>query len=319
MANSLKNKSSRKSLSVGEGFRERNNPIVYRISQIVGFLLGARVFMTLLLTFALYVSTFFLFNQEESIRNFVFDFKVHGIIFCTVLSILSGGIINQFYDREKDQLTKPFRTRLQSFLKQKYFLYAYLLLNLFSLTIAFLISPRVFVFFLVYQFLMWFYSHKLSKILIINNLTFVSLTLYPFFGMLVYYQTFSMKVFLMAVFIFLMLLIIDIIKDTLTKNADKVFGYFTIPNTFSAKTTKSVIVFLLVSAQFISALIIARKGLHGIMTWYFALSIFVQILSVYLVLNKTKNSKFINLNILRIWILIGIFAMLANGVYLKYF
>ena len=275
--------------------------------------------MTLLLTFALYVSTFFLFNQEESIRNFVFDFKVHGIIFCTVLSILAGGIINQFYDREKDQLTKPFRTRLQSFLKQKYFLYAYLLLNLFSLTIAFLISPRVFVFFLVYQFLMWFYSHKLSKILIINNLTFVSLTLYPFFGMLVYYQTFSMKVFLMAVFIFLMLLIIDIIKDTLTKNADKVFGYFTIPNTFSAKTTKSVIVFLLVSAQVISALIIARKGLHGIMTWYFALSIFVQILSVYLVLNKTKNSKFINLNILRIWILIGIFAMLANGVYLKYF
>lgn len=207
-----------------------NNPILYRISQFVGFLLGARVFVGLLLTFALYVSTFFLFNQEESLRNFVFDFKVHGIIFCTVLSIFAGGIINQFYDREKDQLTKPFRTKLQSFLKQKYFLYAYLTLNLISLGIAFLISPRVFVFFLTYQFFMWFYSHKLSKILILNNLTFVSLTLYPFFGMMVYYRTFSVRLFLMAVFLFVILLIIDITKDFLTKNADKIFGYVTIPN-----------------------------------------------------------------------------------------
>lgn len=157
------------------------NPLFYRISQFVGFLLGARVFVALLLTFALYVSIFFLFNREESLRNFVFDFRVHGIIFCTVLSILAGGIINQFYDREKDKITKPFRTRFQSFLKQKYFLYAYLVLNVVSLSIAFIISPRVFFFFLFYQFLMWFYSHKLSKLLIINNLTFVTLTVYPFF------------------------------------------------------------------------------------------------------------------------------------------
>ena len=139
------------------------NPILYRISQFVGFLLGARVFVAILLTFALYVSTFFLFNQEESLRDFVFDFKVHGIIFCTVLSIIAGGIINQFYDREKDKLTKPFRSKIQTFLQQKYFLYAYLGLNLISLGIAVLISPRVFFFFLIYHFFMWFYSHKLSK------------------------------------------------------------------------------------------------------------------------------------------------------------
>ena len=206
----------------------------------------------------------------------------------------------------------------RSFFKQKYFLYAYLLLNFFSLTIAFLISPRVFFFFLIYQFLMWFYSHKLSKILIINNLTFVSLTLYPFFGMLMYYQTFSMKVFLMAVLIFLMLLIIDIIKDTLTKNADRVFGYRTIANVFHKYTTRGIIVVLLIFAQICSMLIIHQKGLHSIMSYYFATSVFVQIFSVYLVLNKTKYSKFANLNVLRIWLLIGIFAMLANGIQQKY-
>lgn len=292
--------------------------MVYRISQLVGFLLGARVFVAVLLTFALYVSTFFLFNQEESLRNFVFDFRVHGIIFCAVLSILAGGIINQFYDREKDRITKPFRTRLQTFLQQKYFLYAYLLLNTVSLTIAFLISARVFFFFLIYQFVMWFYSHKLSKILMVNNFTFVSLTLYPFFGMLVYYQTFSMKVFLMAVFLFLMLLIIDIIKDTLTKNVDRVFGYTTIPNFFSRKVTRLMVISLLILAQIISALIVTEKGLHSILSYYFAASIFVQILSVYLILHQTKYSKFFNLNILRIWMLVGIFAMLADGIQQKY-
>ncbi|MBF6609633.1 MAG: UbiA family prenyltransferase, partial [Chryseobacterium sp.] len=215
----------------------------YRISQLIGFLVGARFFMALLLTFALYVSTFFLFNQEENLRQFVFDFRIHGIIFCAVLSILAGGIINQFYDVEKDHLIKPFRTRLQSFLKQKYFLYAYIILNTVSLGVAFLISYRVFLFYLLYQFLMWFYSHKLSRLLILNNLTFVALTLYPFFGMLVYYRTFSGKIMMMAAFLFLMLLMIDIIKDTLTAKVDRIFGYTTIPIYFGKKTASVIAVF----------------------------------------------------------------------------
>lgn len=281
--------------------------------------MGARVFVALLLTFALYVSTFFLFNQEESLISFVFDFKAHGIIFCSILSILAGGIINQFYDREKDKLTKPFRTRVQNFLKQKYFLYAYIVLNVISLGIAFAISTPIFFFFLFYQFLMWFYSHKLSKLIIINNLTFVALSLYPFFGMLVYYKTFSMYIFLMSIFIFLMFLIIDVLKDTLTKNADKVFGYYTIANVFSSKVTRIVLISLLISAQLSSALIINKMGLKSIMSWYFATSILVQIVSVFLVLNKTKYSKFINLNMLRTWIFIGIIAMLANGIRQHYY
>ncbi|WP_051803486.1 UbiA family prenyltransferase [Kaistella antarctica] len=294
------------------------NPLFYRFSQFIAFLMGARVFVALLLTFALYVSTFFLFNQEESLRSFVFDFNVHGIIFCCILSILAGGIINQFYDREKDQVIKPFRTRVQNFLKQKYFLYAYIALNVISLGIAGILSMRVFFFFLVYQFLMWFYSHKLSKLLIINNLTFVSLSLYPFFGMLFYYKTFSMQIFLMSIFIFLMLLIIDVVKDTLTKNADKIFGYYTIPNYFSSLGSRSVIVILLILAQVSSGLIILNMGLNSIMSYYFAASILIQILSVFLVLNQTKYSKFINLNMLRIWIFVGIISMLANGIHQHY-
>ena len=291
--------------------------LFYRFSQFVGFLLGARFFVAILLTFALYVSTFFLFNQDENFRNFVFDFKVHGIIFCTGLTILAGGIINQFYDVEKDQIVKPFRSRIQSFIKQKYFLYIYLFLSIISLGIATFISHRVLLFFLFYQFVMWYYSHKLSRILVVNNLTFVALTLYPFFGMMVYYQTFSKKVLLMAIFLFLVLLIIDIVKDTLTKKVDNVFGYTTIPNFFSRKVANTSIISLLITAMFVSAKIIDKSGLIGFMAYYFASSLYVFTICVFLIINSSRRNKFITLNILRFWLFIGIVSMLLNGIYEK--
>lgn len=299
-----------------ETFRQKSDipkSLFYRFSQFVGFLLGARFFIAILLTFALYVSTFFLFNQDENFRKFVFDFKVHGIIFCTVITIFAGGIINQFYDFEKDHIVKPFRTRLQSFIKQKYFLYVYLFLSIVSLGVAWLISYRVFLYFVVYQFFMWFYSHKLSRMLIINNLTFVSLTLYPFFGMMVYYETFSKKVLLMAVFLFLILLCIDIVKDTLTKSVDKAFGYTTIPNYFRSKNTKIMMVSLLMITMGVSMKLILKTGISGFMAYYFTAGLFVFILCVYLLLNYTRRNNFITLNILRIWVFIGIIAMLLNG------
>lgn len=300
-----------------ESFQQKNyirKSLFYRLSQFVGFLLGARFFVAVLLTFALYVSTFFLFNQEESFRKFVFDFKVHGIIFCTVLSILAGGIINQFYDFEKDHIVKPFRTRIQSFIQQKYFLYVYLALTVISLGVASFISYRVLIFFVVYQFFMWFYSHKLSRILILNNLTFVSLTLYPFFGMMVYYQTFSKKVFLMAIFLFLILLCIDIVKDTLTKSVDKAFGYTTIPNYFKSKNTKIILVSLLIVTMAVSMKLILKTGISGFMSYYFTGGLFVMIICVYLLSNSSRRTKFLTLNILRFWVFIGILAMLLNGI-----
>ncbi len=299
-----------------ENFQEKNHTkksLIYRFSQFVGFLLGARFFVAALLTLALYVSTFFLFNQDESFRKFVFDFKVHGIIFCTVITILAGGIINQFYDFEKDHIVKPFRTRIQTFIKQKYFLYAYLILSAVSLGVAWMISHNVFIFFIVYQFFMWFYSHKLSRILILNNLTFVSLTLYPFFGMMVYYETFSKKVLLMAVFLFLILLCIDIVKDTLTKSVDKAFGYTTIPNYFGNKTADAIIVSLLMVTMAVSMKLILRTGIAGFMAYYFAAGLFIFILCIYLIISHSRRNHFFIINILRFWVFAGIIAMLLSG------
>lgn len=281
----------------------------------MSLLLGARIFLLLLFTFTLYVSTFFLFNQEENLRKFVFDYKVHGIIFCSVLSIAAGGIINRFYDNEKDRVSRPFRTRLQSFLKEKYFLYSYITLNVVTLVISAILSPRILVFFLVYQFLIWFYSHKLSKILIVNNLTFVSLSLYPFFGMLVYYQHFSYKIFLMAIFLFLLMLTIDLIKDVLTKNVDKVFGYNTIANVFDKKTSYHIIALVIFLNILVSSIIVYSYHQLNIFSWYFVISIFFFLLLIFPILTYQKNKMFWVINLFRVWVFVGVVFMLFNGIY----
>ncbi len=281
----------------------------------MSLLLGARIFLLLLFTFTLYVSTFFLFNQEENLRKFVFDYKVHGIIFCSVLSIAAGGIINRFYDNEKDRVSRPFRTRLQSFLKEKYFLYSYITLNVVTLVISAILSPRILVFFLVYQFLIWFYSHKLSKILIVNNLTFVSLSLYPFFGMLVYYQHFSYKIFLMAIFLFLLMLTIDLIKDVLTKNVDKVFGYNTIANVFGKKTSYHIIALVIFLNSLVSSVIVYSYHQLNIFSWYFVISIFFFLLLIFPILTYQKNKMFWVINLFRVWVFVGVIFMLFNGIY----
>ncbi len=296
---------------------KQKNPLMYRVSQLVSLLIGARIFMLLLFTFALYVSTFFIINQEETLKQFVFDYKIHGIIFCSLLSIAAGGIINQFYDLEKDRIQKPFVTKLQGFLKQKYFLYSYVLLNLFSLGIAYILSPRIFVFFLVYQFLMWFYSHKVSKFVVLNNLMFVSLTLYPFFGMLVYYQHFSLNLFLMAAFLFLILLVVDILKDFLTLRADVLFDYKTMPIVFGVRNTSTLVAVLLVLTMMVGLGIVMRIQSFNYLTFYFGSSTLVLLLACLRVAHVRLARIPLLLNTLRVWIFIGVLFMLANGIYEK--
>ncbi|QOR74005.1 UbiA family prenyltransferase [Cruoricaptor ignavus] len=291
----------------------RQNPLKYRLSQLLGFLLGARIFLLVFYTFALYVSTFFVFSSDESLRETVFSVKVHGLIWCCILSIAAGGIINQFYDAEKDRLQKPFRFYLQSFLKQKYFLYSYILLCALSLFIAVLLSPRIFIFILAYQFFIWLYSHKLSKILIINNLSYVIISLYPFFGMLIYFEHFSKTLFVMADYLFCVVLLIDVLKDILTIKPDHLFGYKTLATEFGIKSAKIVGAVLLLVCAAVSALTAFALWETGLLSWYYIFSVLV-FLGCFFILKSAKLSQIAWLrNVLRLWILVGVFFMLMNG------
>ncbi|MDO4763811.1 MAG: UbiA family prenyltransferase [Flavobacteriaceae bacterium] len=260
-------------------------------------------------TFSLYVFIFFLISQEDFLKTF-FDIKIHGIVFCSVLSIAAGGLINQFYDKEKDKIVKPFRSQFQRFLKQKYFLYFYLIFNILSLGIAWILSYKIFLFFLNYQFLIWFYSHKLCKKLIINNLSYVLLSLYPFFGILIYYQHFSINLFLLTLFLFILLLIINIIKNLMTEDGDRLLEYKTLPVIFGKTITIYWIRILLILDILMGFILLIINNIQ-FYSFYFILSILF--FGMLIILLKRDHKNYLILSIfLKIWVFIGILFMLFD-------
>ena len=286
------------------------------IKKILGFLLGARFFTTIVLAFALYVSTFFIFNTNENITDFVFDLRVHGIIFCGLMSILTGGMINQFYDQEKDKIVRPFRTKLQSFIQQKTYLITYLLGSVLSLVLALIISFKVFLFYFNFQVLLWAYSHKVSRIFVLNNLLFVSLSLYPFFGMVIYFEAYNLLVFTMAFYLFLLLLLMDLMKDILSQRIDSVLGYQTLPNTIGISWTKKINVGILLLLMIISVALYQLLKNHVFLPYYFLLGIlFFLGLLFLIVFKKDQGIPLIINNLLKIWIFIGIWAIALDGIF----
>lgn len=287
----------------------------YRASQFFSLLLGTRISVVLFITFALYVSNFALINFDEDFKSLFFDFKIHGIILCSLLSISAGNIINQFYDQEKDKVLMPFTYRWKSFLKQKYFLYIYIILNALSLGIALFLSFRVFVFFLVYQFIIWFYSHKLSRMLFVNNITYVVLSVYPFLGLLIYYQKIDEMLLFMSLFLFVHMLCIDVIKDMITKEVDGPLNYETIPVTFGEKATRFCLVFLMIINVFSSYFVVLNMSDRPVNQIYFKLSIpFYLILMSYLILIKSSKVKWVSF-LMKFWVLLGLLFMVANKIY----
>lgn len=278
--------------------------LLHRILQLISLLLGVRFIRLVFLAFSLYVSAFFLIGEDSLKEN-----KIHGIIFCSIFSIAAGGLINQFYDQEKDKIIKPFRSKWQDFLKQKYILYFYLIFNVLSLGVSLFFSWRIFFFFLIYQFFIWLYSHKFSKVLVMNNLTYVILSLYPFFGILVYFQHFSLNILLLSIFLFLLMLSIDIMKDLLTIDGDRILGYQTLPIVFGEGKTINIFKALLVLNILNSILILLIKT-WNIHSYYFILSA-IFFLGIILFFKQIKRNSYQYLFILlKIWVFVGVLLML---------
>lgn len=285
------------------------NVFFYRVLQLLSLLFGVRFFVLMFFTFALYVSTFFLIS-EESFGRVVYEVKIHGIVFCSVLSVAAGGLINQFYDQERDKINKPFISQFQRFLKQKHILYLYLGFNILSLGVSSLLSWRIFLFFFVYQFFIWFYSHKLSKILFINNLSYVLLSLYPFFGILIYYKHFSINIFFMSIFLFLLMMSIDVIKDMMTIDGDGFLGYQTLPVVKGKFYTFRIIRGLLVLGITVSCFILIIRE-FDFFSYYFVLSV---LFYSFILFRIRKYEYFISSSLLKIWVFIGLIFMLINGI-----
>ena len=258
---------------------------------------------------AQYLSAIFILAPEKRALSVILDFNLFILVLASSLTIASGYIINSFYDSKKDLINRPNKSRLDRLLSQSTKLQVYFGLNFFVATIAFFVSFRAVIFFSVYIFLIWFYSHKVKKLKIVGNLMSAFLAVLPFFGILLYYKNFYEVIFFHALFLFLLLLIREMIKDLENIKGDLANNYQTIPIVYGETFSKKIITFLLLSTT-IPVYYLVNVFDIGYMDSYFYFSFIIFIFFGIKLWNSNNKENFLLLhNILKFVIVAGVFCI----------
>ncbi|APD06637.1 4-hydroxybenzoate polyprenyltransferase [Flavobacteriaceae bacterium UJ101] len=278
------------------------------IRTAISFISNVRSYNITAVFIAQYLSALFIFSKNPILTTLK-DWNLHFLVFATTFSIAAGYLINNFYDQERDRINNPLRTQLNKEISTEFQLVSYIFFNFIGLTLAALISGRAVLFYIFYQLLIWLYSHKLNKILFINNLSYSILSIFPVFAIFLYYKNFQTYLFIHAGFLFSILLISDIIKDLRSEKGDLIFNYKTLPNTIGEKNTKIIVTLLSFLNLFFSVWILLYENI-GYMKYYFYANIFLIILAI-LYLYKAKNQQeyFISHQIFKGIIILGILSI----------
>lgn len=262
-----------------------------------------------IIVLAQYLSSIFILAPEKRALDVILDWRLLIIVFVSTLTIASGYIINNFYDSEKDLINRPNKSMLDRLVSQQTKLQVYFGLNFLATALAFIISWRAALFFAVYIFLIWFYSHKLKKYPIIGNLTASFLAVLPFFGILLYFKNFYSVIFAHATFLFLLILIREMIKDLENIKGDIANDYQTIPVRFGEKTSKQIITILTIGT-ILPVYVLVEKFNVGYMDIYFYISLIVLIFFTLKLWKSGSQKEYLQLhNILKMIIIAGVFSI----------
>ncbi|MGB5171037.1 MAG: geranylgeranylglycerol-phosphate geranylgeranyltransferase, partial [Eudoraea sp.] len=264
----------------------------------------------LVITLAQYLASVYILAPDLPLRQIIFDPNLFVLVLASALVISGGYIINSFYDSEKDLINRPHKTMLDRLVNQQTKLSAYFVFNFLAVFFASYVSFRAVVFFSIYIFAIWFYSHRLKKIPVIGNLVSATLIIVPFFAILVYYRNFEPVIFVHAVFLFLIILAREVVKDLENIAGDMAQNYKTIPILYGAVISK-IVISVLIGLTIIPALLLIDKFDVGYMYIYFTGCIFLLIVFLYLLwMAKSKKDYVLLHNILKFIIVLGVFSIL---------
>lgn len=279
------------------------------IMKIVSLFSVVRGYIIPIIVLAQYLSAIFILAPEKRAMNVILDFNLFLIVLASALTIASGYIINSFYDSKKDLINRPNKSILDRLVSQQTKLRVYFTLNFVVAFLSFLVSFRAFLFFSVYIFLIWFYSHKVKKFVIIGNLMATFMAVLPFFAILLYYKNFYEVILAHATFLFLLLLIREMIKDLENIKGDLANDYQTIPILYGETISKKIITFLTVLTV-IPVYILIEKFDIGYMDMYFYSCLIVLIFFLLYLWKSTTKEQFLLLhNVLKFLIVAGVFCI----------
>ncbi|MFV5693929.1 geranylgeranylglycerol-phosphate geranylgeranyltransferase [Flavobacterium sp. LB3P122] len=270
---------------------------------------------------AQYLSAIFILAPEKRALDILLDFNLFILVFASSLAIASGYIINSFYDRQKDLINRPNKSMLDRLVSQKTKLSVYFALNFIVALMAFFVSWRVFLFFSAYIFSIWFYSHKIKKYPIIGNLTASLLAVLPFFAILLYfyiqipfeeienYKRQLAVIFAHAAFLFLLILIREMIKDLENLKGDLANDYKTIPIVYGEEISKKTITILTILAVIPVYFLIEIYDVGYMDIYFYSCLIILIFFLVYLWKSNTKPQFLLLHNLLKFLIVAGVFCI----------
>ncbi len=268
-----------------------------------------RIYNILIIVLAQYFTSIFILSDKK-LFDVIFDFSLFLLILCSSLSIASGYIVNNFYDQKKDIINKPIKSKIDDVVKNSTKLYFYFILNFVVIFFASIISLRAVIFFSVYIFFLWFYSHKLKRLLFLGNLFYSLLTITPFFAILLYYKNIDSIIAAYALFLFFILLLKDITKDLKNLVGDFTENYQTIPVAFGEDFSRIIISLI----TFINVILIINLFINfsdGYMNIYYGISLILLLIFTIKLYNSKKVSDYLELhNILRLIIGLGVFSII---------
>ncbi|TNJ43858.1 geranylgeranylglycerol-phosphate geranylgeranyltransferase [Tamlana fucoidanivorans] len=269
-----------------------------------------RGYNILIVMLAQYLTSVYILAHDIPVRQVVFDINLFMLVLASAATIAGGYIINNFYDSEKDLINRPIKSRLDRLVSQNTKLSFYFVLNFLAVIMASYVSFNAVVFFSIYIFGIWFYSHKLKKLPFVGNLISAILTITPFFAIFLYYKNFEAVIFVHAIYLFLMISMRELTKDLENIKGDVAQNYITIPVAYGEQVSK-IMLTLLAVLTLVPAYLLIFKFEVGYMALFFYFSIFL--LGVFLFLlwkSQTKIHYLILHNILKCIILAGVFSIL---------
>lgn len=281
-------------------------PFYYKFFSLLSVVRGYNI---VIIVIAQYLASIFIFAPEKSLKGVLFDLDLYLIVLATICVVAAGYIINNFYDVDKDKINKPQKTKLDSIVSQKTKLYIYFTLNFLGFIFALFVSWKAALFFAVYIFLIWLYSHKLRHYPLLKLFSAATLALLPFFVIFVYYRNFSTIIFTHACFLFFILLIRELIKDLESLQGDIVSNYVTLPIKYGERFTKMLIT-LIVFLSIPPIYFLLKYPEIGLMKFYFYFTALV--LLVFLILlwrSNTKKNYMLLHTILKLLIIAGVFSL----------
>jgi 4-hydroxybenzoate polyprenyltransferase len=262
-----------------------------------------------IIVLAQYLSSVFIMAREKGAIVVLLDINLFIIVIVSSLTIASGYIINNFYDSKKDLINRPNKSKIDHLVSQRTKLQVYFTLNFIVALLAMLVSFRAVLFFSTYIFLIWFYSHKLKKYPIIGNLTASFLAILPFFALLLYYKNLYPEIFAHATFLFLLLLIREIIKDLENIKGDIANDYKTIPVIYGELFAKKTITILTILTV-IPVYFLVEIYEVGYMDIYFYISLIFLILFLLFLWKANNKIQYLQLHfILKFLVVTGVFSI----------